>query len=274
MGTLRAVAIGFVVAVHLCVPGPSIAQNKDWHIGLWLGRASVDLGDVEKDVQNTVVSEGEEFIFLFGGAALWQRTDVKAGTLVGGEVSYEVSPNIGIGLKAGVIMLADITGEVDGVGALGETMTESTKISLTLVPVLVGAWARGGHDVGFHYQGSLFLGPALASGDNQISFSLVVPWWPALNTSYSSIVPMHGNAFAVEGETRAGYGLSESVALFASVSYMVANVKKMKVTSPVDIDRDGTIDVLSGETYGDANNQAVPFDFSGLSLRAGIDIAL
>ncbi len=284
MNALKVLAVTLSLGLLLTAGNPvranGDAPQKPWRIGAWIGRAYVDLGDVEADRLQEGKALANEFMTDWwgsgvgnGGSTTVKVDDVKAGATIGAEVGYLVNPTLGLGVKVGVLQPPDLTSEVTGTGDFNETLKYSETIETSLIPLLFGGWVEGGKPVGFHYRGSLFLGPSFGSGEAKLSHSFTDPTGFFPNESLSATVPLSGNAFAFEVGAGVGYGLSDTLSLFVDVLYLAANVKEMKATKDVDVNGDGVIDVKKGDADTDANNKAIAYNFSGLNLKLGVRIA-
>jgi len=250
-------------------------QNfSSWKFGLNVGYAGVDLKSVEADLNtegNLAVDSFLTYLHSTGsnGTASYTLTEVSGGINLAGNLLYMLNDNIGIGARLNYIKPNDMELKVKGSGIYSESYSITNKLSFELISPLFEICLQNSNLSGLEY--GLIIGGGIGFGDitQDMTVRLIDPFYN-INQSSSASVSSSGSGFDFYMSANAGYKVSEIVTLFAMVGYNYCNINEMTSNENVDFDGDGVYDILKGDKYKDSSGEIVNFDFSGISINAGI----
>ena len=169
----------------------------------------------------------------------------------------------------------------EGSGQFGETYRDSWSFDHSLTVAMVGLWQEGGDPARLSWRGAVFIGPAYADSAFEQQGRYADPLNPPSGFSWDGRGRLTGSTLAGEVSGRASLRVGAGWSVFGEFGYLAADVKEMKWRSDVDVDGNGAVDyhggsiLISGKTASGAPasaRQPLPFDFSGLRLRAGITV--
>jgi len=78
-------------------------------------------------------------------------------------------------------------------------------------------------------------------------------------------VPMEGGAFVAEIAAKAAFTVADNTAITLDLGYRLANVAEIKASKDID-----SMNIKKGDVMKDADDAAIPADYSGLIANIGV----
>lgn len=269
-------ATSLFLAADACAQDTGMRPEIRWKVGAWAGFAGAKMGDMEDDALRGAKESGDSFLSYLvstgsSGLAISTSDERGSGVGLGVEVGYLVTGHFGLGIRMGIVTPSDISYSVSGTGTANETYSDSVAISMSLTPVMFGWWVEVGERVGVNYRFTVFLGPASGKVELSRLRSLKDPSLGDQNIATN--IPYSGNTVAFEVGGQIGYGISETFSVYSELSFRQARIESMKADQNIDVDGDGSHDVIKGEAYSNSDGQPPELDFKGLNLNLGVRLS-
>ena len=201
--------------------------------------------------------------FVAGSGVTQVSGETGMAMAVGLEGGYLLKPELGDKGRLGVFFKGGmLTGELKATGT-GLSAPVVGSLKNRLITLAGGIWAEGGRGKGFHYRSGVGFGLGLASSTANYS-------GPGFSTSY----PLSGSGLVFDVSGEWGYAVQKDIRIYLQAGYLVANIKKMGLSSSVDFNKDGVIG--SGEAEGsllsDTRGRPLAFNFSGPRSQLGFAV--
>ncbi len=151
-----------------------------------------------------------------------------------------------------------------------ESQSRKNVIGLSTITVLAGGVWRAGAPGGVRLRVGGWAGWGLLDMEWQVTEDYTSSTGPILLLHSEGIGIFTGGGPIVSAELEAAYPLSRGFEVFLSAGFTYFVVPSAVTSEDVDFDMDGTPDAKAGEGLVDADDKAVPYDFTGAGGRAGV----
>jgi len=264
-----------LVAGRLCAED---AAKGPWRLGASVGYTTVSFSAVRSALEDFLKAKGTSFVdYLYAtsshGSATVKLEYPKGATALDAELFYMVAEGVGLGGKFGYLVIPTFKGSVRGSGAYGESIEYSLAMDTSLIALLFGLYAEteirpGAISLG----GKALVGPVLANATINQSQAFVDPYFPAFAraNSFSGEYDISGSGVGYEVCASAVFGINDSMSTFLELSWRGARLPEMTKDADEDLDGDSVHEIRKGEKFTDKDDDAVSFDFSGLSIALGL----
>ncbi len=247
------------------------SRDPRWRIALASGYAFTRLGDVASRYRKAYGDLAAGYSDAVGGKASAVVKGGSGGPLATADIGYALTPERGAGVRLGWTSPARIAADFAVTGPLRQA--ESQYLTTSLWTVLVGGWEERANADGAYVRGSLYAGLGIADLTDVFRFSS--KFYAAPEQSDSATTDWRGiTAIAAQVGVEGGFPLAPGWTLFTGAGYHLARIRTMTATRDAKTDTGHQPFVSRGTTLSDLDGSAVPFDFSGLHLTAGLRVAL
>ncbi len=243
-----------IIVVLLVVSIAAVAYCQKMNLNVWGGYATVSMADVNKQLDLIADS-------LEADGASTSVSKLGSGLVFGVDAGYELSEGISLGPRVAYISCSqgNVTGETS---SMGYNFTSKFTVDASLIPIMIGGSYTKEIAENLLLSGKLYLGYGLASVKVGVKIESNVPDFTP--TGYS--IPYEGSGLVIDLCAAGEYKLAKNISLGLNLGYRMAKISEMKATKDVP-----EMDIKKGDVPKDAEDKAIPFDYSGVTAGLGIN---
>ena len=289
------------MAVPICQ-----AEPGNWRIVPNIGYATVDFRGVNanaaryRDAMSSFFKGYMAFpdytgLPIYIGSVKYTVDEVSSGLVGSVDLGYQLFSGGGVGFRLGYLKPGDL--KVKGVGSAyapfriwgfdtidhkwkwitvgwwpGEvTLADEGTISSYAASLLAGGWIEGGEKQGLNYSAFIYAGPSYARRKAVQKTDFTDSYYSyTYSMAYTSEASGMQAGFELGGKL--GYGVGDYASFFAEFGFRYQEIAYMREARDIDVDGDGIIDIHKKDRAVDFNGTPVVYNFSGVSLKAGIQL--